>query len=137
MVPNKRLASKYIAMEEAMKKERIEEINKSINALESDLMTAWECKDIDKITGFDKTTYAKSELYEYGNKVTYTYNVETKQVAYVSTNEKIGILSEIHNNGFYYYDGNKFIVSTTVAELTSDFYGYGLETAYFKEPIIW
>ncbi len=83
-------------------------------------------EDIDRVTEFEKTTFNEDQLYKYGNKVTYTYNTDTKKVAYTSTNGKIGTLSGAHNNGFHYYNGNEFILSTTTAELTSNFYGYGL-----------
>ncbi len=90
-------------------------------------------QDIDKVTGFDKTTYGKGKINEYGNEVTYKYNETTSRWDYTSTNSSKGTLSATHNNGFHYYDGNKFGVSTSTVKLKSDFYMYGQEDLQLTE----
>ncbi len=91
-------------------------------------------EDVDKITGFDKTTYGKGQIYEYGNIVTYSYN-GTSNPTYVGANGITGTLSQAHDNGFYFYNGKEIIhindlttgeKGTTFATLKSDYYGYYL-----------
>jgi len=67
-----------------------------------------EVEDINKITGYDPTTYGSSTVpYQYGNTVTYTYNGTTKP-AYTGTNGATGNLTTDHStNGFYWSDGEK------------------------------
>ena len=81
-------------------------------------------EDVDKITGFDKTTYGKDKVWEYGNEVTYTYNTETGNWDYTSTNNRKVPLTLEHSHGFHYYDGYDFVVSTTTAKLKNDYYNY-------------
>ena len=62
--------------------------------------------DVDKITGYDKTTYGKGQLHEYGNSVTYSATNDETPIypAYTSTNGLSGNLTDQHY-GFYYYSG--------------------------------
>ena len=80
--------------------------------------------DVDKITGYDKTTYRKGELYEYGNKITYTLN-GTNTLSYTTTNGLSG--ETTFSNGFYYYDGENIVqadLSKTSGEITLENTGY-------------
>ena len=85
-------------------------------------------EDVDKITGFDKITYEKGKLSEYGNEVTYTYNGTTKP-AYTATNGLSGTLGT-HSNGFHYYNGTDFVVADLstgagiITTLKIDYYIY-------------
>jgi len=97
-----------------------------------------EVEDVDKITGYDKTTYGSSTVpYQYENTVTYTYN-GTAYPTYTGTNGATGDLTYDHskNDGFYWSDGKDIHhVSTadlknaenngkTIAKLTSNYYYY-------------
>ena len=98
-------------------------------------------EDVNSVTGYDPTTYGKGQLYQYGNKVTYSYN-GTTQPAYSSV-VKSGTLSSEHVNGFYYYNGEKVVhindlttgtSGETFVTLTSDVYSYyGLELATISD----
>ena len=74
-------------------------------------------EDIDRVTGYDKTTYGKDTIYEYGNVVTYKYNGTTRP-ACVGSNEESGILSSTHNNGFHWYDTENGWQSVSTSDLT-------------------
>ena len=89
-------------------------------------------EDVDKITGYDKTTYEKGKLYEYGNNVTYSYN-ESNKPNYSGSNGVSGALTYGHSNGFHFYNGIEFVhvndlttgtSGTTFATLKSDVYYY-------------
>ena len=81
-------------------------------------------EDINKVIGYDKTTYRKGEIYEYGNEVTYSYNGTTKP-AYTGTNGVTGTIKTEHDNGFHYYNGSEFI---TVSNLTTGTIGEAFAT---------
>ena len=94
-------------------------------------------EDINKITGYDPVVakYGEGETYEYGNEVKYSYNGTTKP-AYSGSNGKTGTLSTTYSNGFYFYNGEEFVIindlttgtsGTTFATLKSDYYDYFIE----------
>lgn len=65
-------------------------------------------EDVDKITGYDKTTFGKDTINEYGNEATFFYNTTAKPT-YTSTNGIDGTLNT-HSNGFVYYNGTNVAV---------------------------
>ena len=74
-----------------------------------------KAEDIDKLTGFDKTTYGTNTINEYGNKITYSWNSESVgNVKYTSTNGVSGGISRyyLHNNEFDYIDFNTMTKKT-------------------------
>jgi len=77
-----------------------------------------EVEDIDKITGYDKTTFETGTIYEYGNRVTYTYN-GTAHPTYTGTNGVIDTLTTDHSEkGFYWSDG-KTLHHVSSSDLTN------------------
>ena len=66
-------------------------------------------EDIDRVTGYDKTTYGEKQTYQYGNKVTYSMNASGK-VAYNSATAK--------SEGTSY---TKFWAPNTSANITSPY----------------
>ena len=99
-------------------------------------------EDVDAVMGYDpkdtnstdeiKTPYGSGQLYEYGNKVTYSYNATEGSTAptYSATNGKTGTLSNAHSGGVFYYN-DKSITNLATGErgkpfvtLTSNYYYY-------------
>ncbi len=71
-------------------------------------------EDIDKSTGFNKTTYQKGKIDEYGNEITLTWkDREDSEYLYIAVKGKNG--SEHwdfdHSDSFTYYDGTNVITS--------------------------
>ena len=90
-------------------------------------------EDVDKLTEYDKTTFATNSISQYGNEVTYSWSTtDFAKVDYTSTN-KSGTLSITHNSGFSYVDFDT-MTATTVATKAS-----GLpkltNTAYFYDQL--
>ena len=93
-------------------------------------------EDIDRITGFDKNTYGKGTIAEYGNEVTFMYNGTTSP-EYVSSNGVSGTLGMEYNTGFHYYNGENIVVINDLttgtkgnkyATLKNNAYHYSLNT---------
>ena len=49
-----------------------------LNTAQATIAKSIRAEDIDKITGYDKTTYGEGHIYQYGNKVTYSINANGK-----------------------------------------------------------
>lgn len=76
-------------------------------------------EDIDKLTGYDKTTYGEGKICKYGNIITYTYNVTTKP-SYKGTNGVSGDLTSAHSNGFQWYDLDNVYHIVSASDLTNE-----------------
>ena len=103
-------------------------------------------EDIDSITGFDKTTYGKGEIDQYGNEVTYLYNGTTNPTYYSEVTGEREM--SYHSSGFYYYDYDlkKFVHITAeklesgekgeeITKLTSNYYKYGVDDVELTEKV--
>ena len=77
-------------------------------------------EDVNGVTGYNPEIeqYGKGKLYQYGNEIMYKYN-GTANPVYESVVES-GTLSDIHDKGFYYYNGEKVV---HVNDLTSGMSG--------------
>jgi len=108
------------------------EYGKGTGAVSSRSITV---EDVNKVTGYNPETagYGKDTLYEYGNKVTYTWKGSTDPY-YTATNGLSGTLEGGHGGSFIYYDGKDVVTSTNtgatvdapkaITTLTSDAYFY-------------
>ena len=90
-------------------------------------------EDVEKLTGFDKTTFGANSLHQYGNEVTFSWNTsDNGRVDYTSTNNQSGTLAQIHSNGFSYVDFNTMQETTVevnesgMPRLTSDYYNFSV-----------
>ena len=81
-------------------------------------------EDVNKLTGYDPTTYGVGTMLQYGNKVTFSWNTTTDgDVDYISTNGQSGtLISSSHSEGFSYIDFN------TMAKTTVPVNGSGMPT---------
>ena len=76
-------------------------------------------EDIDKLTDYDKTTYKKGEIDEYGNKVTYyldTTEANKNKPYYTSSNMLEGNLTRLHDS-FTWYDGTSWHTQNISSDL--------------------
>ena len=81
-------------------------------------------EDIDRVTGYDKTTYGKGKIKQYGNKVTYSMNANG-YVAYssaIKSNDGTG-------RGFnQFWAPNTSANITSPYTVTSTYYGYDVDS---------
>jgi len=101
-------------------------------------------EDIDKMVGFDKTTYVSSEeIDQYNNEVTYKYD-GTLYPTYDSSNGiKDRKVESEHSNGFYWHDEDGFHSVTEedltnknnkgkeIAKVKTTYYGYTITSGSF------
>ena len=80
-------------------------------------------EDIDRVTGYDKTKYGEKQVYQYGNKVTYSMNASGK-VAYSSATKSSEGTSQTQ-----FWAPNTSANITSPYTVTSTYYSYDVDTA--------
>jgi len=89
-------------------------------------------EDVDSITGYDKTTYKKGELEQYGNEVTYSYN-GTNTPTYTVGELTDTVTTAHENNEFSFFNGEEVETKsdlitgangTSFATIITDYYAY-------------
>ena len=106
-------------------------------------------EDIDKLTDYDKTTYKKGEIDEYGNKVTYyldTTEANKNKPYYTSSNMLEGNLTRLHDS-FTWYDGTSWHTQNIssdlptsrqkIATIQSTYYSYDAKSVLGDNNIYW
>ena len=111
---------------------------------------ALQIEDLDRISGYKKETYAKGNINEYRNKVTYSWTDTKNQISVVGLNGKETIETNANyaTNGFIWYDEltKKWVKSkqedystfpAKIVTLTSTFYGYNISKDDFKPETLY
>jgi len=112
--------------------------NKGIGADEGTKSRSIKLEDVDRITGFDKTTYGAGKIYGYGNEVIYTLSADGNNVtATVKGKPELerSMSIEGYDGGvFYKPDGTELQPGKTYEAEKNTCYSYDLKT-YFPNTI--
>ena len=80
-------------------------------------------EDIDRVTGYDKTKYGEKQVYQYGNKVTYSMNASGKVAYSIATKSSEG------TSQTQFWAPNTSANITSPYTVTSTYYSYLVDTA--------